>query len=423
MSTTTQQIVTPSVSTPTPTIHLHAAHANMSDSSTSDDQAAATASSNTLDCKECGRVMAIISAEGDTEVQGSLKEGCELCQDFFEHYHTYEGVKGKFSKVQDRRDTYGPRQEALDAVHLAQMKLGNFIQSVVDWDEPDEEADGDEVNGDNNDHGEQDEQQQPEAHAEELSISGNQEAEVAPQPRRRKSSLSPQFSPGPRKRARRSRLSDGRNRRISFDPSVVFRDAESTSHRVDAEFSRKSSGYWPGRWAPPEGSEWLDTSGYSTTIVRFTGLTKRGQKWVSTKEGLVLDEEWEKTGADEDAEAENQDEPEAEDEVGVQQEPEAQVETTVPQEETPLSAGEPEVQHKNIFGGPDASDQDSAPDLEPSARADGENIRADANGSSDEDAATDELPLPAPANVQAEEKDEDEPDEEKSLHLGMDDIG
>ncbi|KAJ4357564.1 uncharacterized protein N0V89_002140 [Didymosphaeria variabile] len=243
------------------------------------------ADADTLTCKACSRTLATISAEGDLIPHGKLDEGCTLCKDMVMHYNEYKHVQGLFKELETRRDNYGPRQLALEAVHEAQMKWGNFIQSVAAWDHSESEEEG---------LPEEQAEEQPEkqTHAETAE-------DANAQPPHRKRSLSPQSSPGPRK-LKRPRLS-GHSRRVSFDPSVVFRDAEAREKRIDAEFSRNSDGYWPGRYAAPEGRELLDTSGSSMTETKFFGVQKRGKGWVPTKEGLEMDAEWETDGRDEDA--------------------------------------------------------------------------------------------------------------------------
>jgi hypothetical protein len=284
MTTTTTTHLTAPCAQPPTTIHLRIQTnptPTMADDSAPPDQASdMPAATETLTCKACGRTLASISTEGDLRPHGALAEGCALCKDMMMHCNEYEEVKGYFKELEHRRDDYRPRQLALEVVHQAQMHLGNFIHEVVAQGTSDDEAPG--VLSEPQP-GEQIETETPPV-----------EVADAP-PRRRKRSLSPQSLPGARKRTKRPRLSE-LARRVTFDPSVVFRDAEAVEKRVDAEFSRNSDGYSPGRYAAPEGSEWLDTSGSSLKETQFFGVQKRGKKWVPTKEGLEMDEEWESAG-------------------------------------------------------------------------------------------------------------------------------
>ena len=323
MSTTTR-LSTPSAFTPTATLHLRGPEPSMSATPELDDAAAASKTPlDTLDCKACGRTMAIISPEGDREPQGTLDQGCGLCKHFVFYFQEYEKAKDLFQEFASRRDNYQPRVDRLAWMHQMQMLLGNYIQTVTEWDNPDEQ-DGMQVDfGDEIEKLRLQREAFPESEEEsggeldDLSVGSPREesalfegqkdalaessgagAATEASPRSRKRSLSLQSSPGPRVFVKRPRLSHDRDRRISFDSSVVFRDSESKERRVDAEFSRSSSEYSPGRWAAPEGSEWLDTSGHGTTIAKFTGVNRRGQKWVPNKEGVQKDEEWDAVQAD-----------------------------------------------------------------------------------------------------------------------------
>lgn len=252
------------------------------------------AAAEQLTCKACTRTLATISTDGELQPHGALDEGCALCKDMFQHCSEYEEVKGYFKELEHRRDDYGPRQLALEVVHQAQMNLGNFIQRVALWgDEDGEETEG--LAGEQH-AGEQEEEVQQAQDQPTTPSADTHPALPIPQSRS-KHPRTPHSSP-PRKRTKRARLSE-RNRRVSFDPSVVFRDGESPDRRVDAEFSRNSEGYAPGRWAAPEGSEWLDTSGNTLRETQFFGVQKRGGSWVATKLGMEMDEEWERAGREE----------------------------------------------------------------------------------------------------------------------------
>lgn len=328
-STTTTRRTTAFVSPPT-TIHLRAQHKltpAMSDPSAPTDQAFNPPAANTLTCKTCNRTLATISAEGDLQPQGELDEGCELCKDMAMHCNEYEEVKGYFRELQHRRNDFRPRQLALEIMHEAQMNLGNFIQSVAAWGDSDSDEASGVAAGD----------QQT---AEQTALLG-EPAEAQP---RHKRSLSPQSSP-PRKRTKRLRLSE-RERRVSFDPSVVFRDAEAVEKRVDAEFSRNSEGYSPGRYAAPAGTEWLDTSGNSLRETQFFGMQKRGKKWVPTKEGLEMDDEWEMSGEEGDAGIEEKEESDGE--AGIEEKEESNGETGI-EEVDGDHADRPDVQMEDIL--------------------------------------------------------------------------
>ncbi|KAL1611796.1 hypothetical protein SLS60_000016 [Paraconiothyrium brasiliense] len=354
---TTTQLTAPSVSTPT-TIHLRAKDSTtltMSTSPTTNNQASDDpAAVDILTCKACSRTLATISAEGDLIPRGELDEGCDLCKDMVMNYNEYKHVHGMFKELETRRDNYGPRQLALEAVHDAQLKWGNFIQSVAAWDHSENE--------------------QESLHEEQAEEQPGERTDAAPvedataQPRRHKRSVSPQSSPGPRRIAKRPRLS-GRSRRVSFDPSVVFRDAEAQEKRVDAQFSRNSDWYSPGRYAAPEGKELLDTSGSSMTETKFFGVQKRGKGWVPTKDGLEMDAEWEAAGRDEKSpvEKENENEGEAKtktDEIegALAERHESQIEGGARQDDIETSSSSA-LSDPNAPVNPSTSTEEPAPDL------------------------------------------------------------
>lgn len=391
--TTTTRLTTPPVLHPTTTLHLRAPEASMSTAPKPDGAAAVDTPLDTLDCKACGRTMAIISPEGDRQPQGELDEGCGLCKHFFFYFQEYEKAKELFEELETRRDNFQPRVDRLGWMHTMQMLLGNYIQTVTVWDNPDEEEAGidfgDEIEqlrleredfpeSDNSSAGlpegpsaeaAQEQTEGPEGQTGDPKQSPARDDTVDPPPQSRKRSLSLQLqsSPGPRMLAKRPRLSHDRNRRISFDSSVVFRDVESEARRADEEFSRSSDIYSPGRWAAPEGSEWLDTSGHGTTIAKFTGVNKRGSKWVPNKEGLEMDEEWESARVEEaDGDAADQgmgsEEGRAEDlESPVKQVPESPVEEASQMDETEKSKDVGQSVGENVSPGdfkvprPDAS--------------------------------------------------------------------
>ncbi|KAL5443989.1 hypothetical protein PMIN07_000224 [Paraphaeosphaeria minitans] len=354
-TTTTTQRTAASAALPT-TIHIRARHT--STPTMADPSAPPAAAADTLTCKACGRTLATISADGELQPHGALREGCALCMDMVMHCREYDEVKGYFGELAHRRDDYRPRQLALEVVHEAQMKLGNFIQAVAEWGDEGEDEDEDEpFEG----VGSLEQEQTETATA---TATATAEAEPANAQPRHKRPLSPASSP-PRKRAKRSRLSE-RQRRVGFDPSVVFRDAEAAEKRVDAEFSRNSEGYSPGRYAAPEGSEWLDTSGNSLRETQFFGVQKRGQKWVPTKEGIGMDEEWERGGGE--AGVEHGEEKEsmghADEDQGDRGD--GRMELVVEEADSKPSS-DITLPHRTLAGWSDPSSQSSGPDPTPSS--------------------------------------------------------
>lgn len=86
------------------------------------------------------------------------------------------------------------------------------------------------------------------------------------------------FRPSP-KRSRSTNSVPGR-KRLKFSDSVEFHE----TYRSSEEYHRPSDAYVRGRNAPPEGSEYMDTSGSGQTFLRFTQMKKVGAKWVELSE-------------------------------------------------------------------------------------------------------------------------------------------
>jgi hypothetical protein len=77
------------------------------------------------------------------------------------------------------------------------------------------------------------------------------------------------------KRSLSAASSTGR-KRLKFSDSVEFHD----DYRSSEQYHRPSETYVRGRNAPPEGYEYMDTSGSGLTFLKFTGMKKVGTKWV-----------------------------------------------------------------------------------------------------------------------------------------------
>lgn len=164
-----------------------------------------------------------------------------------------------------RRFEHAGRQQALEESKSAHIALDNFLIQIEAGTE---------------------EEQEPEQ---------LQREEQSPQGKRRAVALSsPLSSPCA---VKRPRLAEDATRRVSFDSAVALRGEVET--RPEQSFNRKSTTYVPGRNAPKEGVEYLDTSGLGTTAARFFGVRKKGKAWVETKEGQEMDEQWEKEDMEE----------------------------------------------------------------------------------------------------------------------------
>lgn len=86
------------------------------------------------------------------------------------------------------------------------------------------------------------------------------------------------FRPSP-KRSRSTNSVQG-PKRLKFSDEVEFHE----TYRSCEEYHRPSEQYVRGRNAPPNGSEYMDTSGSGQTFLRFTQMKKVGAKWVELSE-------------------------------------------------------------------------------------------------------------------------------------------
>ena len=285
--------------------------------------------------------MAIISAEGNVLPESDMDEGCNLCKDFMFYFVGNKRLKEKFKEVKYLHRKFPLKVVRLRRLRQSHILLGNFIQMVDAWDDSGNDKedfskdieylrdlrsnapplldegwlDGEASEEELNDGGFEEEFDAEEpAEEERKGQDGNPKEQSAQQaqgqihqqsntqvpedntdtqPRTPKRPLSPKPSPGLSQPAKRLRLSNSRTRCIRFDSSVVFYDVESDSSRQTSHFNRRSFFYSRGRWAAPEGSQWLDTSGSHKTLVEFTGWIRSMGQWVPTLRSLRMDEKWE----------------------------------------------------------------------------------------------------------------------------------
>ncbi|KAL6712489.1 hypothetical protein ACN47E_000366 [Coniothyrium glycines] len=86
----------------------------------------------------------------------------------------------------------------------------------------------------------------------------------------------PQFSPS----RSQSVTSLPERKRLKFSETVEFRE----NYRDSSSYQRSGSTYTRGRYAPVEGSEYLDTSGSTVSFVRFTRMKKIKDVWIEVDE-------------------------------------------------------------------------------------------------------------------------------------------
>ncbi|KAF2254813.1 hypothetical protein BU26DRAFT_514655 [Trematosphaeria pertusa] len=221
-----------------------------------------------INCKTCDRILAATSSLGDLVPAGTQANACDTCRKFEELHDDMQTKDEAFKALEGRRFEHGGRQKALEEAKAAHIAFDNFlIQVEVLVADSTTDEQGEEQSG-----GHDPEHLQPENSS-----------------RGPKRPLEPSPATTPPRSLKRPRLVDN-SRRVSFESSVVFRDE--TERRPEMAFNRASEDYLPGRNAPPEGTEYVDTSGHGIAPTKFFGVRKQGKKWVETKEGREEDERW-----------------------------------------------------------------------------------------------------------------------------------
>lgn len=155
----------------------------------------------------------------------------------------------QFKEVQDRRFDFGGRITALAAQRETRKTFANFLLSLEQTDVKNTE---------------EKEQGVQKASAE--------DSEAIPREKRERESATPDEDAQPKRK------------KVSFDEAVVFRGDE--DYRKNSLFSRSHEDYLRGRFAPPDGEEYLDTSGCDMEYKDFHNLKWIGRKWVSVVESV-----------------------------------------------------------------------------------------------------------------------------------------
>ncbi|KAF2032250.1 hypothetical protein EK21DRAFT_42375, partial [Setomelanomma holmii] len=210
-----------------------------------------------VQCKSCAKILATISSAGlipsppDAEAKG-----CDMCQQFRPLYDAMVAADEEYASFSGRRDTYGPKQNALANFRRTHMEFNNWLMCV--------EATGEEPG---------ESLSEPPQDAETGSITQSEE------PRGTKRAHSPTIGKESRMTSPNSRLSTGslpERKHLKFSEAVEFRD----EYRPSNQYSRTDEAYQKGRHAPPEGSMYIDTSGSGKTFLKFLGMKKVGKAWV-----------------------------------------------------------------------------------------------------------------------------------------------
>lgn len=202
-------------------------------------------------CKHCKRVVAFATPDGLLPNTSALEaKGCDLCHTFLLKYESLSGAKAKYATFSDRRDTHGPKVDALIALRQARIDLENWL---LQMETPHHAADEKPALFEEHQHGTK--RSYPDSYPTKV-------CDVVIKPIYERCD---------------STSSLPERKKIKFSDTVEFRD----DYRPAEQYSRSEKSYERGRYAPPEDAKYLDTSGSSKTFFKFTGYKKVGKDWVN----------------------------------------------------------------------------------------------------------------------------------------------
>lgn len=221
-------------------------------------------------CPNCDIVVGEIVPDGSIDATREPGQECDTCSPFERLLVTMKAADQLWERLEGRRKDYGPRQTALTQVHEAHRNFGNFIGTVDQVDVMAEEPASQESPTA--------ESSQTASHKEEPSSTQDPSQSEVPHGKKRRLSSSSNTSPRSPKRAKA--------KKVDFDPSTNFHEDEQRKLRF---FLRGAHVYDPGRYAAPEGIEYLDTSGYTQDFKAFWEVYWNGHRWVP--QGEIADKD------------------------------------------------------------------------------------------------------------------------------------
>jgi hypothetical protein len=219
-----------------------------------------------IKCKSCAKTLAHVSNAGFVPSHPATDtESCDTCRQFHNLYNAMQGADKDYASFKDRRDTYGPKKEALAAFRQRRIEFHNWLMQT---DKVYEEL----------------QQGLRVSSTEPKNVPNGSEKLPHGMKRCHSPSQSPQHDtllqdPSPKDGHSTNLLPE--QKRLKFADSVEFRK----DYRPSQCYARSDEAYVQGRYAPHEGSKHLDTSGCSKTALQFTGTKKIGHKWVNVWTG------------------------------------------------------------------------------------------------------------------------------------------
>ncbi|RMZ72157.1 hypothetical protein GMOD_00007155 [Pyrenophora seminiperda CCB06] len=236
---------------------------------------------NPIKCKSCARVLATVVPTGlNPTTSPETSDGCDTCQQFSTLFNAVQTADMTWATYQDKRDSM-TKSWAREKYKKAHMEFHNWLMTVEAPTEPKKQ---DHETNPNDPEVEQQNQSAKRRHSHSPTVQEFSEiTKMADDVVQQHQNISLSLRPSPKRSRSMASLSmaslPGR-KRLKFSETVNF----PASYRSSEEYHRPSETYVRGRNAPPEGSEYMDTSGSGQTFLSFTQMKKVGTKWVELSE-------------------------------------------------------------------------------------------------------------------------------------------
>jgi len=223
-----------------------------------------------IGCRCCQRILAVVSETG-LAAEEPEAHGCDRCQRFSALHNAVLDADREWAELQPKRESLKARQNARLHYMQVHMDFDNWLSGVEAAAEPQEGSDA-----------------QPQKSTQ-RARSASPTAEhtdngtgtshgLSETQAREQNEIALSLRPSPKRS--RSTTSLASRKRLKFSDSVEFRD----QYRDCSEYMRSDEKYVRGRYAPPDGSEYLDTSGSAQTFLKFTGVRRVKGDWVEVTE-------------------------------------------------------------------------------------------------------------------------------------------
>ncbi|KAH9868552.1 hypothetical protein J1614_007624 [Plenodomus biglobosus] len=240
-----------------------------------------------VQCRSCYRVLALASATG-LAPEDSNAQGCDTCQQFGAYYDAVQTVDREWAELETKRDSLKARQIARLNHMQIHMKFDNWlieIEAGTEHEEPQTQGCADHIMKKEQSAQSEDQQQHqgtkrafsaspPSRHTADHTLSQGPPDNQA----REEQCVSLSLRPSPKGLRRTTSLPH--RKRLKFSDTVEFRD----NYRDSSEYMRTDDKYVRGRYAPPDDSDYLDTSGSAQTFLKFTGVRRVKGAWVEVME-------------------------------------------------------------------------------------------------------------------------------------------